>query len=571
MIHLRSRGGPGILVAALGAFAVLAVFGEPTVLAGPRFAGERPFAVLVPELREIYPDSKPEEIGTASLQLHTPRGVPLGVHLLLEGGDPAAEITFRVTEGEGSVEGASWYRLIDVPVEENTGLVSRTERWDGERNPHVIRRAPFRVFEVLKPVHSPILTDASTVALRLEIPIASDAPPGEGCFEVEIERGEERVTLSLGVVVHRAVVPPVGADTFRYTNWFSTARIASRHGAEEWSEEFWEMLARYAALMARGRQNVFWVRWSDFFARGEGGERHLDRERLVRYVQVFTDAGLHWIEGAPFAGRPGGDWSTTTLHINLTGLSATTEEGSAALIALLAELRECIIEEGWEERWIQHLADEPTDSNALDYRKLAEIFREQMPGIPILEATMSRKLVGAVDIWCPQVQEFQRHRDFFEERRAAGDHLWVYTCLVPGGPWINRLLDMERLRPVWIGWAAAIWELEGFLHWGLNHYRADPFERSVVDHGAEPNTKNRLPAGDSHIVYPGPDGPWSSQRFEAHRIGMEDHELLRRLLAEDSELAQRIVAGGFRAFDDFSTDLDQYLDARRELLEALDR
>src|SRR5699024_11216462 len=42
-------------------------------------------------------------------------------------------------------------KLIDVPVEQNTGVDSRTEQYKEIENPDVIRRAPFRIFEVIKP------------------------------------------------------------------------------------------------------------------------------------------------------------------------------------------------------------------------------------------------------------------------------------------------------------------------------------------------------------------------------------------------------------------------------------
>ena len=42
--------------------------------------------------------------------------------------------------------------VLDVPVEQNTGLDSRTERFKGDINPYVIRRAPFRIFEIIKPI-----------------------------------------------------------------------------------------------------------------------------------------------------------------------------------------------------------------------------------------------------------------------------------------------------------------------------------------------------------------------------------------------------------------------------------
>jgi hypothetical protein len=140
---------------------------------------------------------------------------------------------------------------------------------------------------------------------------------------------------------------------------------------------------------------------------------------------------------------------------------------------------------------------------------------------------------------------------------------------VPGGPWLNRLLDQERLRPVYLGWALARFELDGFLHWGFNHYRkdVDPYATSVVPHGKGP--PNFLPAGDSHVVYPGKQGPCSGLRFEAHRIGMEDAELLNQLKAVDPERALAVMNMVFRAFDDYDKEVPAYRAARLELLRAI--
>ena len=165
-------------------------------------------------------------------------------------------------------------------------------------------------------------------------------------------------------------------------------------------------------------------------------------------------------------------------------------------------------------------------------------------------------------------QEYQRHRQTFLDQQALGDRVWVYTCCFPGGPWLNRLMDMELLRPALLGWAAARFDLDGFLHWGLNQYRSDqdPFEKSVVSHGGD----SSLPAGDTHIVYPGPDGPWSSLRLEAQREGFEDYELLRQLKARRSEQAEAIIAPVLRGFDDYTKDPTVLRAARKALLSALD-
>jgi hypothetical protein len=125
------------------------------------------------------------------------------------------------------------------------------------------------------------------------------------------------------------------------------------------------------------------------------------------------------------------------------------------------------------------------------------------------------------------------------------------------------------LRPALLGWAGALFRLDGFLHWGLNHYRKDqdPFQMSVLPHHG--GGKNSLPPGDTHIVYPGTDGPWSSLRLEAHREGFEDHELLRRLQQSNPRRAAQVTAMAIRGFDRYVKDVNRFREARRALLSAL--
>ncbi len=530
-------------------------------------------AALFDELTELYPDTSPAA-GVERMVSHTARGVPAGVHALVSGLPAGALVRCSLVENGVPVTVARTYRLIDVPVEQNTGLVSRTEAWDGKDNPHVIRPAPFRIFEVLEPFDGAVrANEAGVLALRVEVPIAPDDKVQPRTYTVSLEADAWRASLGWELNVHAVTVPPVGLQSPGYTNWFSPDIVAQRHDLEPWSEPFWEMLGRYADLMARGRQNTFWIRWRDFVSGREKEKLTLDRPRFKRYVRLFLDRGFTVVEGGHLAYRHKGDWNSPRLDLGLTGADVNSDEGRAELATLLSDVRAALAEVGLPEgaQYLQHLSDEPTNTNAESYQALAEQVRRHMPGVKIFEATMSLELVDAVDHWCPQVQEYQRHRDFFEARKNAGDKVWVYTCLAPGGPWLNRLLDQERLRQVYLGWALVKYDLAGFLHWGFNHYRpgVDPFTQSVVPHGQGP--PNYLPAGDSHVVYPGKDGPLSGQRFEAQRIGLEDAELLRLLAARDPARAQAIIARVFRAFDDYETDLAAYRAAKRELLVALSR
>jgi len=486
--------------------------------------------------------------------LDVARGGTAAVHLLLN--DLPVGKMLQLSPPEGR-----WFRLHDVPVEVNTGLLGFVET--DEINPYVIRRAPFRVFDAMEPVGVEIPVSAPTMALCLHLPVAADAKPGACEVRIVLSCNGEQAELRLTIQVHAARIPPVGRDSFPYTNWFTFELMASRHGLEPWSEAHWAMIQRYAELMAHGRQNMFLIWQSDIFDVVDG-KPALNRERLRRLVCIFTEAGQYYIEGGHFGGRSTEEWECPTFSLNLTHNRATTAQGNADIAAIAQQLQAEIAANGWGERWLQHIADEPIAANADDYRIFTGMVRKYMPGIPLVDATMYEGLVGSVDIWCPQAQEFQRHQDFFATQRPLGDRVWFYTCCYPGGPWLNRLLDMELLRPALFGWAAALYKLDGFLHWGLNHYRPeqDPFQQSVVGHGGS----NRLPAGDTHVIYPGADGPWSSVRFEAQREGCEDYELLRLL---SPETAQQVLAPVIRAFDDYTKDVAVFRAARKALLKAL--
>jgi hypothetical protein len=112
----------------------------------------------------------------------------------------------------------------------------------------------------------------------------------------------------------------------------------------------------------------------------------------------------------------------------------------------------------------------------------------------------------------------------YEAQRAIGDRVWCYTCCFPGGPWLNRLLGEELLRPALIGWGIARYDLDGFLHWGFNHYRE----------------------------------------------GIEDYELLRRLRERNPKRAAAVTAQALLRFDRYVRMPRAFRRARLALLQALE-
>ena len=525
---------------------------------------------LFDEVLELFPDTRLDQ-PAKRLVVQMPRNTIAGVHVMITGLRGTEKIAFSESDESGKpTPGILWYRLIDVPVTENTGLDRNTEKYSGMKNPYVIRRAPFRIYDPFRPVTSPIAAESTSVAIRIEIPIDATASPREYRHRLKIEVDGQVESLEYSVIVHRATVPPLSSATVSYINWHSIDNICSAHNVTKWSEPFWDMLAKYAHTMARGRQNAFWFIWGDYFTfDSTGNVSSFRRDLLERYIRVFLDAGMKTIHGAPMFGRR--NWTTTDMLLSVRAaddreVDAVSERGKRMLAQMAQRIIAVMKDNGWDGMWVQGVFDEPEDPFVDRYRELVSVLRGLKPDIKILEATMTTNVSGLVDIWCPQVQEYQANREFFDNRKAAGDKVWVYTCLSPGGPWLNRLLDEERLRQVYIGWALAKYDLQGYLHWGGNFHTAKPFEELV-----RPHIEGQfLPAGDSHILYPLPDGPLSSHRFEAHRIGLEDYELLAQLKSHDGPRAQRIIARVVQGFDKYSKDVASYRAAKELLLNAVD-
>jgi len=529
-----------------------------------------PVVGLIDEAQELFPDTKLDH-PVKRLVVHSPRNTVASVHVMITGLQGTERISFSQSDQTGNpTQGTQWYRLIDVPVDENTGLDRNTEKYSNKVNPYVIRRAPFRIYDPFRPVNSPIAAESTSVALRIELPIDDATPPKEYRHRLNIDINGRVQSLEWIVTVHRATIPLLSNSTISYINWHNLDNICSAHNVAKWSEPFWTMLTQYARTMARGRQNAFWFHWGDFFTFDSVGTvTTFRRDSLERYIRVFLNTGMKTIHGAPMYYRR--DWFHTDMLLGIRAadnqeIDAVSERSKRMLSQMAQRIIAVMRDNGWEGQWVQGVFDEPEDPFVDRYKELVGVLRGLKPDIQILEATMTMNVAGLVNVWCPQVQEYQGNREFFDKRKTAGDKVWVYTCLSPGGPWLNRLLDQERLRQIYIGWALAKYDLQGFLHWGGNFHTPKPFEELVRFH----MEGQFLPAGDSHILYPLPEGPLSSHRFEAHRIGMEDYELLAQVKTRNAPGAEQIIARVVQGFDKYSKDVRTYRAARQALLEAAD-
>jgi hypothetical protein len=222
----------------------------------------------------------------------------------------------------------------------------------------------------------------------------------------------------------------------------------------------------------------------------------------------------------------------------------TDREAYRQLSLYCRRLREMIDRNGWQDKFIQPLVDEPQVNNERPYRILAAIYRRFMPGIPIHDPLETTDIGGGPDILCVKQSVYEKHLPIFREYQKMGERMTYYTCGYPAGPTMNRAIDL----PVFVGrlsfWMCHRYGFEGFLHWGY-------LSRSGLD---LINSRNMVP-GNHQIVYLVDGLFWETVRSHNQRAGAEDWELLNIIKKNDEALAQKLIEKGCRTFDDYETDM----------------
>jgi hypothetical protein len=328
------------------------------------------------------------------------------------------------------------------------------------------------------------------------------------------------------------------------------------------------MIRQYARMMRRGRQTDFIPVRPEVKKIGEE-EWQFDFSRTERMIRMFLNEGFTHIELPHIASHDRRKEAVARFVVGVDGTPrpGTSHEAYVYLSRYLTAWADLLKRNDWYGLAIQHVVDEPTPEYFDDYRIMAGTVRKFLPGIPLIDALGEPELDGAVDIWVPVNESYEKNREGFEAHRSRGDTIWFYTCCQPSDFFLNRFIDTELLRTRLLHWGNWRYRLDGYLHWGLNQIieEQDPFENTCPPHG--PYHEFHLPPGDSHILYPGTDGPWSSVRFEAMGAGIEDYELLRIVARRDEKLADEICEQLVRTFTDYDASVSGFDKAYRRLLE----
>ena len=189
----------------------------------------------------LYPDSAHSAL--SGISLHLPRGGHDGAQLL--GGILSGTLSAVLRWDGGRGPAVRLYRLLPVGVNENTSPTLMTTTDYESCREFVTRKAPFEVFDALKPLTEPETPDGTRLALYLCAEAAADETPGEYSGTLTVTVGADKAELSVRCTVHAPVVPPPAQARLSMLNFFDYDGPVRQHGLVRGGADYWQAFRSY--------------------------------------------------------------------------------------------------------------------------------------------------------------------------------------------------------------------------------------------------------------------------------------------------------------------------------------
>jgi hypothetical protein len=368
---------------------------------------------------------------------------------------------------------------------------------------------------------------------------------------------------------------------FPVTHWWQPDALFDYYKTKPFSEKWWQMAELYLRDMTVHGSNVIMV--PVFHTRREvvqrppqllkvqevsPGKYEFDFSDVHRFIAMAKRSGMQYFEfphlwlywgvrNPIHVYRQHGDqWSL----LWPTDSDATTGVFRIFLEHYLPALRRFLAEEGLPaDHCFFHVSDEPGSGEQFEnYKKARALLKELAPWMKVMDAlsTVEYGMQGVTDIPVPILQSAQAYID-------AGIPHWVYFCTVPRGTYLNRLFDTPLAKIRMSGWLFYRLGANGFLHWGYNYwYKMDTQTLEDVFQEGAGGAWPDIPYGDPFEVYPGPNGPIDSIRWEVFAESLQDYAILQTAgVSPKSPMFSAV-----KSYDNFP-EKEEWIDQRvREIL-----
>lgn len=396
------------------------------------------------------------------------------------------------------------------------------------RTPHKTENSHL-VPDVLDYIPQMTIPGRTTRPIWITVEIPRDIPSGEYTGEIFIRSaaGEDQI-LSLTVEVLDHIVPAPKDWQFHLDLWQNCVSVKRYHKPTLWSDEHFEILAEYFKILADAGQKVCtavinhggqsfddWYESMILWTKKADGTWFYDYTVFDKFVNMMASIGIDQQINC-YSMYP---WGATRYFDEKSGdwISIQPEPGTQEFAdfwrPFLLDFREHLKENGWFEKTAIAMDEklEPIMAGVISFIK------ETTPDFKIA-------LAGG---YIPSLQEdiydlsiFVGHpttSENMQARIAQGKPTTFYTsCSWPEHP--NQFTFSPPAESALVGWFAYAQGYTGFLRWAYNIW---------VQNVLKDTRCASAPAGDQHMVYP---GPRNSVRMARLREGIQDYEKLRVIM-----------------------------------------
>ena len=395
-----------------------------------------------------------------------------------------------------------------------------------------------------------------TRSIWVTLRIAPRDRPGDHRLRFHLSHGTHSVgTCSATIHVVDMALPP---QKLKVIHWFHNDCLLSHYGLSPWSTGHWSILPAFLRNASEhGVNTITTPLFTPPLDTAVGTERptvqlidvRVQKEgysfgfsRLERWIDLVQSCQMKYLELSHLSTQWGAS-HCPKIVARVGGAdkkifgwrdSSHGEKYRTFLLAFLPRLVRVLRSRGMLSRSFLHVSDEPHTDHLTAYSAVRDILRQGAPELKVIEALSDLDFYssGQVDQPIPASNHVQ---PFLE---AGVKNLWTYYCVGQQLDVSNRFMDCSAARTRILGWQLYKFGFVGFLQWGYNYWFKQ-LTSDLVDPFVVTDADNRLPAGDAFVVYPGPDGPIDSLRWELFREALQDLRALR--------LLQRVAGGSPRA------------------------
>jgi hypothetical protein len=405
----------------------------------------------VSDLERVFEDGYKLPSMYDTIKIFGIRGEVISGQLTINAKKSLTNVTLEVSALKNQANGnslltknVSWNFVGSIPLTKNTPNQPRSA---------VSRTAPARFPEYLMNEKQLDIKEKSWQSAWLTVQIPVDVGAGTYIGKVTVKSNQGEQSLPVYLTVYPLTLPE--KRNLKVIEWYSTD-FAKFHGIkDQYSDEWFAMLRKYAGNMAEHRQNVFQVPMETIeIKKSKTGELEFDFTRYDQIAQVFWDTKkMDYMTSGELTKFGKNGWSGTEILLNdFSVKNADTGEiikipGNEVIPFLLPAFESHLRQKDWLGKTLFGIKDEPSLHNALAWREVSSYIHQYAPDLKRMDAIETTDLLDDIEVAVPKLDAFGTWYNAYKMAQQKGVEIWFYTVgIYQGSLFPNKTIDMPVME-----------------------------------------------------------------------------------------------------------------------------